>query len=98
MLHGETAVKAEDDYTATFAVTSRTAVLSEVPTRPSANPTSAGNAPQETGTIADVKVADLAAVHGTTSGSTSTATRIHAMTAAEAAQAQADRLAHQQAN
>ena len=84
-------VKAEDGYTATFAVGATTEVRVGLPVRGSDPSTSS------TDTIADVKVGDVADVHGTVSAGTATATEVRAMTAAEAAQLEADRAAHEQA-
>lgn len=85
-------VKAEDGYSTTFAVDASTTVHSGL--RPHGKP---GDAAVDTaGSISDVAVGDVADVHGTVSGSSATATRVHSMTAAEAEQAEADRLAHEQ--
>lgn len=82
-------VKAEDGFSATYAIDSETDVRTGVPKRPAAD-----SAPASTSTIADVKVGDVASVHGTVTGSAATAAAIHAMTAAQAAQFEADRAAH----
>ncbi|MDI1290594.1 MAG: hypothetical protein PSX37_11680 [bacterium] len=84
-------VKAEDGFSATYAINSDTEVRTGVPTRPSAG----SSAPAESN-IADVKVGDVASVRGTAGGSSATAISIHSMTAAQAAQLEADRVAHTQ--
>jgi len=76
-------VNAEDGFTATYTVNADTKVRTGVPTRPVAGSTATLT---DAGTIADVKVGDVAHVDGTVTGSTSVASSIHAMTAAEAAQ------------
>lgn len=96
-LHNEAVVKAEDGFTATYAVDSSTGVHTGVPARAKpADDASAPSSPNDDSTIADVKVGDVADVRGTASGSIMTATMIRSMTAARADQLQADRLAHGQ--
>lgn len=82
-------VKAEDGYTATFAIDADTVVRTGLPERGTDPSTS-------TSTIADVKVGDVAHVSGVVVGSTATADRVFSMTAAQAAQLEALRSAHQQ--
>lgn len=81
-------VKAEDGVSRTFAVAATTEVHTGVMTRDHGTD---GTTTAAADTIADVKVDDVAMVEGTVSGSTATATRIHAMTAAEAAQMEQER-------
>lgn len=85
-------VKADDGYSATFAVGTGSTVHTGLPD----GPRPADGTADAAGSIAEVAVGDVAHVQGTVSGSEATATRIHAMTAAQAEQAQADRLAHEQ--
>jgi hypothetical protein len=90
-------VKAADDFTATYTVNATTDI--HVGLRPggpghNAAGTSGSTAKPAASTIADVKVGNVARVEGTVSGSTATATEIHAMTAAEAAQLDALRKQH----
>ncbi len=81
----------------TYAVDSSTGVHTGVPARAKpADDASAPSSPNDDSTIADVKVGDVADVRGTVSGSIRTATMIRSMTAAQADQLQADRLAHGQ--
>lgn len=80
-------VKAEDGYTATFAVTADTEVHVGLPDR-SADPAT------DTDAITDVKVGDVARVHGTVSGTTATAEHVMALTADEAAQLEQMRQQH----
>jgi hypothetical protein len=83
-------VKAADNFTATYTVNATTDIHVGLPTRgqrPDA-PGSTGtqsSAPAAS-TLADVKVGDVARVEGTVSGSTATATEIHSLTAAQAAE------------
>lgn len=88
-------VTAEDGYVGTFTVTSDTEVRAGLPVRGEkpADP-STSTPPASTDTIADVTVGDTAHVVGTVSGSTATADRVHALSAEEAAQLEADRAAH----
>jgi hypothetical protein len=82
-------VKAEDGYSATFAIDADTVVRTGLPERgtdPSAS----------TSTVADVKVGDVAHVSGVVDGSTATADRVFSMTAAQAAELEALREAHEQ--
>jgi hypothetical protein len=83
-------VKAEDGYSATFAVTVDTEVRTGVPTRPTdgTQPTA-----PTAGSIGDVTIGDVAMVRGTGAASAAVADHIHAMTAAEAAQLEQDRTA-----
>jgi hypothetical protein len=81
-------VEAEDGYSATFAVTSDTEVRTGLPQRDGSGPDAS------TETIAGVSVGDVAHVGGTVDGSSATADRIHAMTAAEAATMEAQRQQH----
>jgi hypothetical protein len=83
-------VKAEDGYTATFAVNSDTEVRTGLPTR------DRDSAESTTQSIADVSVGDVARVHGTVSGDTATAQHLHAMTAEQAATLEAERQQHLQ--
>lgn len=91
-------VKAADDFTATYTVNATTDIHVGLPTgRPGhdAQGTSGSTTTKPaTSTIADVKVGDVARVEGTVSGSTATATEIHAMTAAQAAQLEQQRQQH----
>lgn len=80
-------VKAEDGYTATFAVNADTEVRTGLPSR-NADPATT------TGSIADVSVGDVAHVHGTVTGGTATAEAVHAMTAEQAATMAAERQRH----
>jgi hypothetical protein len=80
-------VTAEDGYTATFAIDDQTVVRVGLPERGSAD---------DSDTIADVQVGDVAHIHGTVTGSTATAERVMAMTADEAAQLDQLRQQHQQ--
>lgn len=82
-------VKAEDGYTATFAVNADTEVHTGLPSR------DRGTA-ETTQSIADVSVGDVARVHGTVSGDTATAEHLHAMTAEQAATLEAERQQHMQ--
>jgi hypothetical protein len=92
-------VKAEDGFTATYDVTSTTAVHTGLPSRGHGPGDAAGStagsstAPAAT-TIADVKVGDVAMVEGTVTGSTVMATEIRSMTAAQAAQVDQLRAQH----
>ena len=83
-------VKAEDGYTATFAVNADTEVHTGLPSR------DRGTAEPATQSIADVSVGDVARVHGTVSGDTATAEHLHAMTAEQAATLEAERQQHMQ--
>ena len=83
-------VEAEDGYTATFAVNADTEVRTGLPSR------DRGTAESTTQSITDVSVGDVARVHGTVSGDTATAERVHAMTAQEAAALEAQRQQHLQ--
>jgi hypothetical protein len=83
-------VKAADDFTATYTVNATTDIHVGLPTRgqrPDA-PGSTGtqSSAPAANTLADVKVGDVARVEGTVSGSTATATEIHSLTAAQAAE------------
>ncbi len=82
-------VKAEDGYSATFAIDEDTDVRTGLPDRNSAPDA------ESTDTIADVTVGDVARVHGSVSGSTATAEHVMAMSADEAAQMEALRQQHQ---
>lgn len=75
-------VKAEDGYVGTFAVNADTEVHVGLPQRGQAPTTSA---------ITDVSVGDVARVHGPVVGGTATAEDIHAMTAEQYAQLEAQR-------
>lgn len=81
-------VRAEDGYTATFTVNADTVVRTGLPER--------GASSTATSTIADVTVGDVAHVSGIVNGSSATADRVFAMTAAQAAELEALREAHQQ--
>ena len=83
-------VKAEDGYTATFAVNADTEVHTGLPSR------DRGTAAATTQAITDVSVGDVARVHGTVSGDTATAEDVHAMTAEQAATMEAERQQHMQ--
>jgi hypothetical protein len=85
-------VKAEDGYTATFAVDATTEVHTGLPSRDRA-PDATAAADQS---IADVSVGDVARVHGTVDGDTATAEDVHAMTAEQAAALEAERQQHLQ--
>lgn len=80
-------VKSDDDYSATFAITSTTEIRTGLPDF-GADPAT------DTDSISDVKVGDVAHVSGTVSGSTATADRLMAMTADEAAQLEQQRQQH----
>jgi hypothetical protein len=82
-------VKAEDGYTATFAVNADTEVHTGLPSRDR-------GMTETTQSIADVSVGDVARVHGTVSGDTATAEHLHAMTAEQAATLEAERQQHMQ--
>jgi hypothetical protein len=84
-------VKAEDGYTATFAVTEDTVVRTGLPSRDrdGAQPTDQS--------ISDVSVGDVARVHGTVSGDAATAEHVHALTAEQAAALDAAREEHRAA-
>lgn len=84
-------VKAEDGVSRTFVVSATTEVHTGLMTRGHGADDAGGTTTAAADTIADVKVDDVAMVEGTVSGSTATATRIHAMTAAEAAQMEQER-------
>lgn len=90
-------VKAADGFTATYAVSTDTDVRVGVPTRPAEGSRPIAPA-ASTDTIADVSVGDVAHVHGTVSGSSMTASAVHAMTAEQAAQLQAERAQHEAAH
>ena len=77
-------VKADDGYSSTFDITATTEVRVGAPDR---NAMSAD-------AITDVTVGDIAHVDGTVAGATATATRVHAMTAAEAAAMEQHRQQH----
>jgi len=83
-------VKAEDGYTATFAVNADTEVHTGLPGRDRAA------ADATTQAITDVTVGDVAHVHGTVAGDTATAEDVHAMTAEQAATMEAERQQHMQ--
>jgi hypothetical protein len=83
-------VKAEDGYTATFAVNADTEVHTGLPSR------DRGTADATTQAITDVSVGDVARVHGTVTGDTATAEDVHAMTAEQAATMEAERQQHMQ--
>jgi len=85
-------VRAEDGFAATFAVNADTEVHTGLPTRPTEG--SVPTAPTA-GAITDVSVGDVAMVRGTGEASAATADDIHAMTAAEAAQFEQERAAHE---
>ena len=95
-------VKSADDFTATYTVNSTTDIHVGLRAggpghdgQGTSGSTTSGTATKPAAsTIADVKVGDVARVEGTLSGSTATATEIHAMTAAEAAQLDALRKQH----
>jgi hypothetical protein len=94
-------VKAEDGFTATYAVTSTTDVHTGPPSRghgpgdPAGSTAGSSTAPAPS-TIADVKVGDVAMVEGTVTGSTVMAAEIRSMTAAQAAQLDQLRAQHDQ--
>ncbi|MDP1878141.1 MAG: hypothetical protein Q8M17_11360 [Actinomycetota bacterium] len=90
-------VTAEDGYAATYAISEDTVVRVGVPTRPARGTTPAAPA-ASTHTIADVSVGDVAHVQGTVSGSVTTASEVHAMTAEQAAQLEAERAQHEAAH
>lgn len=71
-------VKAEDGYTATFAVDADTEVRTGLPRRDRGTEASTAQS------IADVSVGDVAHVRGTVSGGAATAGHVHAMTAEQA--------------
>jgi hypothetical protein len=81
-------VKAEDGYTATFAVDADTVVRTGVPSR------DRGTAEATDQSITDVAVGDVARVHGTVSGTTATAEHLHAMTVEQAAALEVQRQQH----
>jgi hypothetical protein len=93
-------VKAEDGFTATYVVNDTTEVRTGLPPqRPDlqgATGTQAKPTAPAAGSISDVKVGDVARVEGTVSGSTSTATEVHSMTAAQKAQLDQQRAQHDQ--
>ena len=82
-------VKADDGYSSTFSVAATTEVRVGAPdfTQGRADPSAVS-----TDAITDVTVGDVAHVDGTVTGSTATATEVHAMTAAEAAAMEQQRL------
>jgi hypothetical protein len=90
-------VKAADDFTATYTVNATTDIHVGLPTRgqrPDAQgSTGTQSSAPAASSFADVKVGDVARVEGTVSGSTATATEIHSLTAAQAAEL--DRLRQQ---
>lgn len=87
-------VEAEDGYSATFTVTADTMIRAGLPDMTQGRP-DAGTEPTSD-PISDVAVGDAAHVNGTVSGSTATATRIHAMSAEESATMEQQRQQHQQ--
>ncbi|MDO8308110.1 MAG: hypothetical protein Q7V58_07115 [Actinomycetota bacterium] len=90
-------VTAEDGYAATYAISDDTVVRVGVPTRPARGTTPAAPA-ASTDTIADVSVGDVAHVQGTVAGALMTASAVHAMTAEQAAQLEAERAQHEAAH
>ncbi|MCX6432779.1 MAG: hypothetical protein NTX29_08315 [Actinobacteria bacterium] len=75
-------VKADDGYSSTFSVTATTEVRVGAPDVTQGRPDPSA---VSTDAITDVTVGDVAHVDGTVTGSTATATEVHAMTPVEAA-------------
>jgi hypothetical protein len=84
-------VKADDGYSSTFDVTATTEVRVGAPDFTQGRPDPSA---VSTDAITDVSVGDVAHVDGTVAGSTATATKVHAMTAAEAAAMDQQRQQH----
>ena len=82
-------VKADDGYSSTFSVAATTEVRVGAPDFTQGRPDPSA---VSTDAITDVTVGDVAHVDGTVTGSTATATEVHAMTAAEAAAMEQQRL------